>query len=159
MKDKSGGGARGVNNVSTSSKHENAKRGRVGMDAAEKFLPKFGFSDVKRVDRMGEGCDFEAVRDSVRCKIEVKTTGKEGVPDAFETEFTELDKHPKFRPDYLLVVRLGEGWKLKGAHLVSKNDVDRYKKRHKIVKHVKFSSEFKKDLWEKKIGKWLDWTA
>ena len=148
-----------MNNVSAPSQDENATRNRVGMEAAENFLRKWGFSDVKRVDRKGEGCDFEAVRDNVLCKIEVKTTGKEGVPDAFETEFTELNKYPKFCPHYLLVVRLGEGGKLKGTHLVSKNDVDHYKEEHKIVKHVKFSSEFKKDVWEKKIGEWLDWTA
>ena len=114
------------------------------------------------------GCDFTASKNGSTRTIEVKTTQTKGVPDAFETEFTHLDKHPEFGPDYLLVVRVrkgGEpGWEPTGGHLVSKNEIDLYKeekegkKEHKIVAHVKFSSTFQKELWDKKIGEWLDWT-
>ncbi len=150
------------------SKDENATKARIGMDAAKEFLQNWGFSNIERVDKKGVGYDFKASKDGLPFTIEVKTTQTKGVPDAFETEFTHLDKHPEFGPDYLLVVRVrkvGEpGWEPTGSHLVSKNEIDLYKeekegkKEHKIVAHVKFSSTFQKELWDKKIGEWLDWT-
>ena len=150
------------------SKDENATKARIGMDAAEKFLHKWGFSSIKRVDKKGRGCDFEAsMNGSTPRTIEVKTTQTKGVPDAFGTEFnlasSKEQGNYEFKPDYLLVVIVEKAedgsFHPKRGVLVKKDEVNKYED-HKPVTHVKFSRKFQRDLMDdgKKIGEWLDWT-
>ena len=154
------------------SKDENATKARMGMNAAEKFLHKWGFSsiervDKKRVDKKGYGCDFKASKDGLPFTIEVKTTQTKGVPDAFGTEFNLPAGNGlsnfEFKPDYLLVVVVEKAedgsFHPKRGVLVKKDEVNKYED-HKPVTHVKFSREFQRDLMDgsKKIGEWLDWT-
>ena len=149
------------------SKDENATKARIGMDAAEKFLHKWGFSNIERVHTKGRGCDFEASKDGLPFKIEVKTTQTKGVPDAFGTEFnlpsSKGQGNTEFKPDYLLVVVVEKAedgsFHPKTGVLVKKDEVNSYKD-HEPVVHVKFSREFQRDLMDggKKIGEWLDWT-
>ncbi|MBX8638683.1 MAG: hypothetical protein KIY11_10085, partial [Thermoplasmata archaeon] len=77
----------------------NATKNRVGMVAAEKLLSKWGFSNIRRADHDGEGCDFTALKSGSQCKIELKTTQTNGVPDGYESEFGNLDSLPILTAD------------------------------------------------------------
>jgi len=75
--------------------------------------------------------------------IEVKATKGEGIPDAFETEFTP---GLKFVATHLYVVRFEEDGKFDSLHIVPKDVIDeystsdRYGTAHRIVRHIKFAS-------------------
>lgn len=139
----------------------NATKNRVGMKAAQTLLAQWGFYKIECVDGGGKGCDFEASRNDKRYKIELKTTATTGVPDAFENEFEDLEDFPTLKADYLLVVRVEKdkagGFSPLRGNLVSKEEVDSYKERHRVVKHVKFSRKFQSDLYTGKIGDWKNY--
>lgn len=128
---------------------------RQRIEVAKKLLEWNGF-EFSKEDKKETGCDMIARQVGKKTKIEVKTTESEGIPDAFQTEFQELDSEPVFMADYLVVVRK-KGKKILSCNLVSKADIDRYRAQHRVVKRVKFSREFQREVYDRKLGKWLAW--
>ena len=150
-----------MNKEQEKSDDANATKNRVGMKAAKTLLALWGFSEIEPVDSLGKGWDFEASKNGVRYKIELKTTETRGVPDAFGNEFENLDSLPELKADYLLVVKVkkdeASGFRPLGGHFVSKEEVGGYKDHHRVVNHVKFSHKFQTDLANEKVGEWKNY--
>ena len=125
------------------------------IEVAKRLLERDGFEFSKEYQKE-KGCDLIARKDGKMVKIEVKTTESIGISDAFQTEFQELGSEPVIKAHYLVVVRK-KGEKIFGSNLISKEDVERYKAQHKMVKHVKLSRELQREAYDRKLGKWLAW--
>jgi len=108
------------------------KGGREPLDVSQKR--NFVGFDVISVDRHGN--DHRT--------IEVKSTTSEGIPDAFETEFT---RGLRFVATHLYVVAFGKDAKdVVSLHVIPKEEIDKFSGRHRMVQHIKFASALKTKL-------------
>ena len=105
------------------------KSGREPLDVSKKR--NFVGFDIISVDRHGN--DHRT--------IEVKSTTSEGIPDAFETEFT---RGLRFVATHLYVVGFGKD--VIGLHVIPKEEIDKFSDRHRMVQHIKFASALKTKL-------------
>jgi hypothetical protein len=96
-------------------------------------------------DREFGGFDIlSEVDDGKPLKIEVKSTFGKGIPDAYESEFTE---NLRFVATHLYVVCFEkETKKFKALHIISRKEVNKYQKKHKVVQRVRFASALQTKL-------------
>ncbi|MGC9193731.1 MAG: hypothetical protein ACP5FQ_07580 [Thermoplasmata archaeon] len=143
---------------------ENRKKNRISEDLEliKRILEPLGFSDINKNkenqsgNKDNVGYDFKAKKDGKDVKIEVKSSTFDdngiikGIPDAFETEFTNLKagESPKLKADYLLVIGLenNEKYDPKKAYLIPKEIVNKREYQHHVSLRVRFSSTLKTDL-------------
>jgi len=105
---------------------------REPLDVSQKR--NFVGFDIISVDRHGK--DHRT--------IEVKSTTGEGIPDAFETEFT---RGLRFVATHLYVVRFRKDEQtVDSLHIVSKEEIDKLSLSHRMVQHIKFASALKTRL-------------
>lgn len=111
--------------------HEN-RTGREPLDVSQK--KNFVGFDIISVDRHGK--DHRT--------IEVKSTAGEGIPDAFETEFT---RGLRFVATHLYVVRFKKDEQtVDSLHIIPKEEIDKVSDSHRMVQHIKFASALKTRL-------------
>ncbi len=97
------------------------------------------------------GYDLLATRARHKMTIEVKTTAdNEGIPDCFSSEF---DGEKKLVADFLYVVRVTRGLKFRRLDILSREEVDRYSAKHRIVGRIVIASRLIKDLRDGVIGR------
>lgn len=107
-------------------------QGREPVDVSRKR--NFVGFDIISVDRQG----------SDHRTIEVKSTASEGIPDAFETEFT---RGRRFVATHLYVVTFAKDEKtVESLHVIPKEEIDKYSDSHMMVQHIKFASALKTRL-------------
>ena len=128
----------------------------ASMRFAEEYYKKVGFTVKNVTSFRGEkysGFDLLVQRDGLASlKVEVKGTRGTGIPDAHDTEFTR-SKNPKFKADVLCLVHLDKNYKLKDLVILSNSEIDNKHYKHKTLTRYRFSSQLKRDLNDKKIGK------
>jgi len=108
------------------------RMGREPLDVSQKR--NFVGFDIISVDRHGK--DHRT--------IEVKSTTSEGIPDAFETEFT---RELRFVATHLYVVMFRKDEKtVESLHIIPKEEIDKYSANHRMVQHIKFASALKTRL-------------
>jgi hypothetical protein len=108
------------------------RTGREPLDVSQKR--NFVGFDIISVDRHGK--DHRT--------IEVKSTTGEGIPDAFETEFT---RGLRFVATHLYVVTFKKDEQtVDSLHIVPKEEIDKLSDSHRMVQHIKFASALKTRL-------------
>lgn len=113
------------------------KNGREPKDVSQNrnFI---GF-DIMSIDNNGKNHRTIEVKST-----EVKADKSFGIPDAFETEFT---RRLKFVATHLYVVVFEKkSDTVSSLHVIPKEEIDKYSKKHIIVQHIKFASELQTRL-------------
>lgn len=121
---------------------DNASKGKFGEEYVMKWLLK-----TKKFDKVIEaknvnGCDLVAYRNGKRYLIEVKTTEKSkwGIPDMHDTEMSQKAGGWYFNADYLYLVRLGAGKKVKRIDIVTKKEINKFFKKHTTLIRIRTSA-------------------
>ena len=127
------------------------------MEQAEQYYKKLNYqvTDVSRKKNKGnKGYDLEISKDGEKKTVEVKGTTKGGIPDAYESEFDDIDKEPRFKIDELCLVKMNSSFKSKEIVILSKEQIDKYS--HKVARRVRFSSRLKT---ENDANRYVPWAG
>ena len=146
-----------VNN--NQSKSHVSKVNNEAMKQAMRYYRKLNYivDDVSGNKKRGKkGYDLEISKDGKMKTVEVKGTTRNGIPDAYESEFKGLDKEPKefkFKANELCLVKMNSSFKSEEIVILSREQIDEYQNFHKEVRRVRFSRELITDVNNGKIGK------
>ena len=143
------------------SKSHVSKVNNEAMKQAMRYYRKLNYivDDVSGNKKRGKkGYDLEISKDGEKKSVEVKGTTKNGIPDAYESEFDGIDKEPKepkelkFKAHELCLVKMNSSFKSEEIVILSREQIDEYQNFHKVVKRVRFSSRLRTNVNKGKIG-------
>ena len=129
----------------------NEQKNKRGTVVVRELLESSEGGSWKVSKATGRGYDLLATKPGHSMTIEVKTTADDkGIPDCFSSEF---DDEKKLVADYLYVVRVTRRLKLRRVDILAKEEVDKYRAKHRIVGRVVIASRLVNDLRDGLIGR------
>jgi len=118
---------------------DNHTKGKLGEKYVRRYFLKKGYT-VAGLKKGEKGYDFFVSKSGKSLRIEIKTTERDNhIPDMHDNEFIIKNKKILFRADYLYIVVISNGGKIRYLHILSKKEIDTYAHKHKIVRRIRTS--------------------